>query len=276
MKNFQTQLWSITLIFILTLSACQSNKSSRNDQEKPEQIEKERITKLLKDVIYPLPSSNEVAELMQKIHASYTIGLTNNPSHAEKYSQDIKKAINLGVYLTDISYITTYNQQSLIPQYVKACETLVEDLDMNNAFSKDMVERIEANIDNKSTLVKELSSMLHYSYAYLSKHKKEELAALVMYGSWLEGMFLTLNITEFSFNSIEMINSILFQEKSLNTLLEETKPYKDSLWCKNAYANLAKVKQIFDTEEGTESLTETQLKALHVIVGKLRAEVVAP
>ncbi len=276
MKLFQNLFLGLVILASFFVTACQSgSKGKQSEKKEIHTTEIGRIEKIIEDFVYPLPSTSELSEMIKRIDAAYTVGIINDAGSAQKYQQEVKQAINLGVYLTDISYLNTYNQQSLTPDYIRASETLIREMDLGNAYSKDMVKRIESSIDDKEKLTKELTTALNYSYAYLRSINKDELALLVMYGSWIEGMYLTLHVSESTYENIEVINTLVFQEKSLTTLLKETEKYKANPACKNAYINLENVKAIFDMTQDDGAITEEQLSILQSTIAKLRNDMVS-
>ena len=64
-----------------------------------------------------------------------------------KYQTTRARAINLGIYGTDINYASMFNQTQETLFYVKCAKTLANNLGVMNAFDKETLDRIEGNID---------------------------------------------------------------------------------------------------------------------------------
>ena len=57
---------------------------------------------------YPIPTSFELTELIQRAGAPYILTLSNDSEKAGDYITQKDKALNLGVYGTDLCYASTY------------------------------------------------------------------------------------------------------------------------------------------------------------------------
>ncbi|MFW6043007.1 MAG: hypothetical protein ACOCPW_01485, partial [Marinilabiliaceae bacterium] len=124
---------SVALVF----TACQSSgkKDSRDGEEKTKsepRIEKEEVEEDVREFVYPLPTTFEVTEMLNRIGASYILALSNSDDNVDKYLTEKKQALNLGVYGADLSYASTYNQKQPTIDYMEASKKLVDALNMSS------------------------------------------------------------------------------------------------------------------------------------------------
>jgi hypothetical protein len=134
---------------------CKKAQKEEGEQEKAEkeEISKSEIKKKVSEVVYPLPSTFEITETLNRIGASFIIGLANDVENANKYVTQEKQAMNLGVYSADLSYATTYNMKQYIMDYMDVNKKLVNELGITGAYSPEFVKNVKQNFDNKDQLV---------------------------------------------------------------------------------------------------------------------------
>lgn len=251
---------------INSLVSCQSKKTqNQNSTDINNAIRRE-----IEAYSYPLPSAFETTKMLNEIEARYLSSIPNNPEKAQYYFNEATKALNLGIYTADLAYTTTYNEKLGMQMYFKACETLVREMDFTGAFSLDLAERIEDNIDNKDQLAEIVTELFQNAYAYLNKQGRTELSFLVLSGTIIEGLYLTTHISESTFQNQRIIAAILFQKEPLQKLQEMMKEQSDADLLKETYLDISRINEIFAQEPGYTSMTEKQLFQLTEVVTKIR------
>lgn len=253
-------------LFAFGFSSCTGNKEKKTD---PEVVEK-TIKAEIKEYSYPIASAFEVTEMLNEIEASYIVGLTSDPEKASNYFSEKDRAVNLGIYTADLAYATTYNQKADVQNYFKASETLVRELDLTGAFQEDLPDQIEANLDNKEKLVEIITDMFQNAYSHLNQQGRTEVSYLVLSGSVIEGLYLTTNVSENTFQNPKLIEAILFQKEPLMKLEEMMEPYKDTEILGDLYADIASINSIFALEEGATSMTKEQVVKLTDLIASIR------
>jgi hypothetical protein len=254
-------------MFAFGFSSCSGSKKEKKTD--PEVVEK-TIKEEIKEYSYPIVSAFEVTEMLNEIEASYIVGLTNDPEKAGTYFSEKDRAVNLGIYTADLAYATTYNQKSDVQNYFKASETLVRELDLTGAFQEDLPDQIEANLDNKEKLVEIITDMFQNAYSYLNQQGRTEVSYLVLSGTVIEGLYLTTNVSENTFQNPKLIEAILFQEEPLMKLEEMMEPYKDSEILGDLYADIASINAVYALEEGATSMTKEQVVKLTDLIASIR------
>jgi NurA-like 5'-3' nuclease len=219
---------------------------------------------------YPLPSAFEASEMLKEIEAGYLADIINQPQKAENYFTEESKALNLGIYISDLAYATTYNKRQDIRKYFEACETLVRNLDFASAFAPGLANRIEGNFDNKDQLVEIITEMFQNAYAYLNRQGRSGLSYLVLFGTNIEGLYLTTHISENTFQNIKIIEAILFQKEPLTELQKMMESKKDTELLNETYRDIKQINEIYAQEPGNTSLTEKQVTELTGVVTKIR------
>src|SRR6187549_1167589 len=98
------------LLYVLAiagLSAC-GNSSKENSSDEFKDAE-ESLKDQVEDIVYNLPSPSEIPYLLESTGAEFNQSLVSDNKKADQYlTRSDKAALNLGVYATDIGYLSTY------------------------------------------------------------------------------------------------------------------------------------------------------------------------
>jgi hypothetical protein len=261
--SFAVVLAGATIAF----NACTCSQQTDNKASKQE-IEKE-----VKEFVYPLPTSFEVTEMLNRIGASYIISLSNPASNAGKYITEKSQALNLGVYGADLSYASTYRQHQETMDFMSASKKLIEELSISAAIDPEIVTKIEQSGDDKDALVKLITESFYNTYAFLQKNERGGVSAIIMAGSWIEALYITTNISEDTFNNKEMVKIVMDQKETLAKLLEIMAKDATNDNVKEVMQDLQPIKALFDALDG--GISEDQFNAIVAEVRALRSKIVA-
>jgi hypothetical protein len=271
-----TQSVSRTLVIIfgvvLVLSGCKSTKKESADAAGPaeEQTEKEAVIQDLTS--YPVPTAYEITDMLQDAGASYILTLSNPASKADNYISSAEKALNLGVYGTDLSYASTYMMKQETMSYLESSKKLIDELEISTTFNSDYAERAENNLDNRDSLIAIISDSFIDTWDYLVENEQDKLAILVVCGSYIEGMYITTQIAITAADNTSFLEVIAHQKKSLSTLIEIIEPIKGDADIADIYKNLVDLAKIY--EDVGETLTNEQLEKILSTIEPLRESIV--
>ncbi len=262
-------------MLLVSLTNCTGSKKGDNSSEvsSESKLDKEELEEKVREIVYPLPTAFEVTEMINKIEASYIIGITNKTESIDKYFTDKDQAINLGVYSADLSYASTYNMKQEIMTYMEALENLVVELGITGAFSISFIDEVEENIDNKDVLVDLITGSFYDTYEYLVKNNKEDLSLLVLAGTWIEAMYISCNISETVYHNPDLVKVILHQKSSLDKLVEMLEEHKQHESVQSVLSDLNPIKEVYDSIEET-GITEAQLNSIIEQTNALRKKII--
>jgi hypothetical protein len=279
MRNLLSQpLIAIVLSVALVFSACQSGQKKDSNKEESksatsQKIEKEEIEEDVRDFVYPLPTSFEVTEMLNRIGASYILTLSNSPDNVDKYLTETKQALNLGVYGADLSYASTYNQKQQIISYMEASRKLIDALNISGALSSDVVDKVEQNQDDKDKLVEIITNTFYDTYEYLNVNGRGSVSMLVLAGSWVEALYITTNISEDTYQNKEMVKIVMDQKYSLNKLLDLMKNYESDTAVKEVLDEMQPLAKVYSMVE-ENAISEKQMNIIIAEVTKIRNDFV--
>jgi len=254
---------------VLLLASCANKKKKQAELE----IKKGEIEKVMMDYVYPLPSSFELMEMLNEIEAAFIIGISNSPEDVSRYATSPKQAMNLGVFLTDLSYASIYNRKQAAQDYLVACEELIRELHVDDAFEEGFFNHISENIDDRDALVELVSTATQEVYGNFYRKGDQDLAYLMVAGAWTEAMYLTLIVSDNTPLNQQIINTIIFQHKSLIETINLLEEVEGKPGVNPVLTALKGVKNTFDKEDPS-ALTVDQVDTLKTQIEALRAHVV--
>jgi hypothetical protein len=246
MTTTKTNLIKSLSVFVVILFFLSSCGAGKNKEQKAIEAS-EKMGMELKEVSdYPIPTSVEVVEMLNRAGAPYIIGISNPVSNADKYFTEKSKALNLGVYGADLSYASTYEMKQETMNYLKVAKQLIDELNIASSFNLSFAQRVESNLENKDSLINIVADSFYDTYVFLTENKRDDLSLLVMAGSWIEGVYLTSQIAISASDNKEFLNIIAEQKKPLSKLLELIEPMKDEERISDLYKDLNDLKIIYE------------------------------
>ena len=270
-KIFTGVILPMMIIGFISMTSCKDRSSSKQ-QKKVEDQQADKIEKQIETNVYPLPTSAEVIKMLTEFEVGYTIGITNPVANTKKYFSSTTRAINVGVFGADLSYATLYNQQQEVINYLSAIRSLANELNMSKIYNEDLYTKIKNNFDNRDTLVNILTSSFNDTYGYLSDNDQQPLALLVVGGAWVEGMYLTTQVSDAAYQYEGISRVLLEQKKSFELYLDITKAYENDPSVSDFVKRLDPVKKVYEGI-GT-SLTEQNIRDITKVIVDIRNQII--
>ncbi len=248
MYKTKLQLGALILLMGVFLFSCNSPEQTTPEEEIDQEIN-EQITEdfnQAKQVFYSLPSPIETAMLMKRAGAKYDENLLNSITNIPNYSTTLSKALNLGIYSADLSFVSMFDQSQASIKYLSATKRLADDLGILNAVDQSYIKRMENNINSRDSLMEIISETFMNSNAFLKENKRPELAAIVLAGGWVEGLYIATQITKNTSDNQELRDRIIDQRLSLTTLLALLDKYKSDENIKTISDDFMKIQKVYD------------------------------
>ena len=95
----------------MLLASCGNETSKEDSVTEADTVATETATVEVEDVSYSLPSPLQIASIFKKSGLKYKDGITSTLKDPSKYTTNLSKALNLGIYSADLSY-TVLNKQN--------------------------------------------------------------------------------------------------------------------------------------------------------------------
>jgi len=270
-KIFAGVILPILMISFTFLTSCK-DRAAGKQQKQVEMEQVKTIENQIGENVYPLPTSAAVIKMLTELEVGYILGISNPVANVKKYFTSTKRAINLGVFGADLSYVTLYNMQQEVFNYMSAISSLTNELNMSKIYNSALYDSIKKNFDNKNKLVNILTGSFNETYAYLSENDQQALALLVVGGAWVEGIYLTTHVSEAAYQVAGISRVLLEQKKSFELYLEITQPFTNDPSVSDFVKLLDPVKKVYEGL-GT-SLTEQNIKDITKVITDVREQIV--
>ncbi|MCU0367580.1 MAG: hypothetical protein MUF39_01995 [Cyclobacteriaceae bacterium] len=184
----------VTLIFILLFS-CSAEKKTE-DKEFLESLENNASAsgvdeQLINSILNQIPSPLEISVILKHTGSVFNSAMLNSTDNASKYNTNFKKAINLGIYGTDLGYTNIFGQSQQGIKYITTIKSLANDLNIGQFFDVETIARLASNSKNLDSLLLITTQNFNSINHYLQSQGRDNLSVLLLTGGWLEAMQIT-------------------------------------------------------------------------------------
>lgn len=270
-KIFIYSLVVVITLTVISLSSCKNRSASKIQKEKERQ-EIEAMEKKIEENVYPLPTSAEVIKKLTYMDLGYILGATNLPENVSRYVTSYSRSVNVGIYGADLSYVTLYNLQQSVIDYLAAIRSLTLEQNLSKIYDETLYDRIKANFDDRDSLVTILTNAFDRTYSYMVDAGEANLGLLMVGGAWVEGVYLTLAVSESGSHLSGFEAALLDQKKAFELFEELTTPYADDAMVSKMLKELEPLREVY-ASLGT-SLTFDQIEVIKEAVNKVRPKLI--
>lgn len=160
------------------------------DVDKGPEISDEVISGILQQI----PSPLEISVLLKESGSKYDRSLLNSPDNISKYNSNYHKALNLGIYGTDLGYTNIYEQNQDGLDYMTAIKEMADGLSIGQFFDIETIGRLATNSKNLDSLLLITTQNFNDINRYLQEQDRANLSVLFLAGGWLEAMHITCQV----------------------------------------------------------------------------------
>lgn len=220
------------LIAVL-LAACGSDKKS-DEQAFLETLDSGKSEgptiseAVIGDILQQIPSPLEISVLLKESGKKYNASLLNSADNLPKYNSNYKKALNLGIYGTDLGYTNIYEQNQDGVKYISSIKSLADGLNIGQFFDIETIGRLATNSKNLDSLLLITTQNFNSINHYLQTQGRANLSVLLLTGGWLEAVHITCNVAMSDPNNKELQEKIGEQKVILENIMLLLSFYKDS------------------------------------------------
>ncbi len=145
---------------------------------------------IINDIIQSIPSPLEVTMLIKEGNI-YNRDYLNPSDRASNYTTNFRKALNLGVYGTDLGYANIYGQTQDAISYLNSVQKLAEGLSIGQFFDYHTLKKLAESENNLDSLILNTTQNFEKINFHLREQKRESLSILLLTGGWVEATYLT-------------------------------------------------------------------------------------
>ena len=248
-KKINSGLW-LTASFALFLgTGCNSpsNQDQSANQAVADTIRKEvALSAESQNLLYSLPTPFEATTMLEKAKAGYFFDITNTPDNVVRYSTEISKALNLGIYSADLAYSVTYNRKDETAKFLACTNKLADELGIAGVYDQSLLDKVKKYSDNRDTLRASINRVFGQTNDFLSKNNRNRVAVLIATGAFAEGIFLASALAEVSIRDNSKIIAVLAaQQANYEKLMTILTAYENDQEMKEVAENMARLKSFW-------------------------------
>ncbi|MBX2946358.1 MAG: hypothetical protein KF725_11035 [Cyclobacteriaceae bacterium] len=259
------------LIAVL-LAACGSDKKSDEqafletlDTGKPEGPTISEA--VIGDILQQIPSPLEISVLLKESGKKYNASMLNSADNLPKYNSNYKKALNLGIYGTDLGYTNIYEQNQDGVKYISAIKSLADGLNIGQFFDIETIGRLATNSKNLDSLLLITTQNFNSINHYLQTQGRANLSVLLLTGGWIEAVHITCNVAASDPNNKELQEKIGEQKVILENIMLLLSFYKESDQnMASLLSDMTELKAAFDKVNITYTYKESTFEVVNGVM----------
>lgn len=256
----------IAAIFLVAIlfSGCRSDKQKSGSGEitlDESELDKDLLEDIssAKQIFYSLPSPLETAMLIKSAGATYDEELLNPVENTSNYTTNRSMALNLGIYTTDLSFASLFDQTQTSIKYMNAAKEMADGLGILDAIDNNTIERLEENINNRDVIMDIISETFMSSSSFLTENERPALASIVLVGGWIEGLYIASDLVgDAAIEGNKLVERIVDQKLSFDIVLKLLEDNKDNSDVAAIMEDINDLKTTFDKI----TITTTQIQAV--------------
>jgi hypothetical protein len=253
-KLFHLMPAKLAAVFLLSLilAGCGSDKQKSGSGEitlDESELDDDLLQDInsAKQIFYSLPSPLETAKLLKSAGAVYDEQLLNPVDNTANYTTNRSMALNLGIYTTDLSFASLFDQTQTSIRYMNAAKQMADGLGILDAIDANTIDRLEENINNRDMIMDIISETFMNSSSFLTENERPALASIVLVGGWIEGLYIACNLVgDAPIDDNKLVERIVDQKLSFNIVLALLEDNKDNTDVADLMADINDLKTTFD------------------------------
>ncbi|MCG8309209.1 MAG: hypothetical protein MI975_17585 [Cytophagales bacterium] len=220
-NNIMRKISSLFLFLIVT--ACGPGKKS-DEQAFLDSLDNLTLDapmiseEVITEIIQQIPSPLEISYLLKDAGTKYDLDMLNSPSNSSNYNSNFNKALNLGIYGTDLGYTNIYEENQDALQYLNSIKGLANDLSIGQFFDFGTIARLATNSKNLDSLLLITTQNFNNINTYLQENQRANLSVLILTGGWLEALHITCQVAEKNPGNEKLIEKIGEQKIILDNI----------------------------------------------------------
>lgn len=246
--------------------------------------------------LYEMPTPNELFGLIREMAGTGQKRLLNPVSNADRYASLRSRAVNFGIYSTDLVFASYFKLNVEVARYYLTTKKLADGIGIAGAFTDSDFVRLEANLTRGDSLEMISNEAYAKAYAELQDERMGPTLAMVLAGGWVETMYLLHQQIESTGREPKLMQRVSEQKVTLEHVMNIMKMHAADPDVAGVMAELVGVLDIYDqldvkrvAHQGASSsgrmvlgddvqmdLTDEKYLALSAAVNSLRSRMVAP
>jgi hypothetical protein len=179
-------------------------------------------------ILQGIPAPLEISVLLKESGKKYNSGFLNSPDNLSKYNSNYKRALNLGIYGTDLGYTNIYEQNQDGIKYMGSIKELADGLNIGQFFEVETIGRLATNSKNLDSLLLITTQNFNSINNFLQTQDRANLSVLLLTGGWVEALHVLCEVAKSNPTNKELQETIGEQKIILENIMLLLSFYKES------------------------------------------------
>ena len=231
---------------------------------------------VIREMISSVPNPVEMSALLQRSGVVYSQELLNPVNNINNYNTNFKRALNLGVYGTNLVYMNIYDRTIATLRYLSNVRDLAADLRVEQFFDYETINRLSESSRNIDSVLFITNTGFDNMSRYLIEQGRGNLAVLISYGTWIESLYIATHVRTIPPNRETINTRIGEQKKVLDNIILLLNTYRHDPNFAELIDDLMRLKREFDNVTITYIYREPTIQEIDgmvVLVDNSRSEV---
>jgi len=263
-------------VLLVLIYSC-NNSTPPTETTMEDSTDTQEVSELQKTTV-KIPSPIELFQFIYDANVKYNKENLNAIDKATKYNTNQKKALNLGIYASDLGYCTVFKQNKETFTYFSVTKKMADELGLTEGFDGKIVKRIDSNMSNSDSLYQITNDSYSTAVRFLEQQGQGDLLPLMITGAWVESVNIAIkSINKFDSGS-EIVIRIADQGLLLENLIELYKTTGEDTKDTDLYNKLLDLQQSFDKlYDNPEDvvITKNQFEEITNKIKAIRAQIIA-
>ena len=199
------------------------------------------------NVMYSVPAPSDMAGLLiDNPNLDFNPKFLNAGTNHAKYNTNKKLAINLGVYIADLSYAGYFEQNQISKEYFDITDRISEELGISNAVGEEQAKIIMEGKPDKEQLIRIINETFMNTDAYLLENKRHDVMAMILVGGWIEAQYIAISHTDSKIDKYpDLTQSILDQAISVEIMTRMLEQAEKDIDLKDLKVDFEKINKLY-------------------------------
>lgn len=247
------RFFAITTIFSFgfILTSCNGEKGNQTEDVIYDDVVDDDVIESIneaKKIFYALPSPLETAMLIKTSGAKYDEELLNSVDNADDYSTNKSMALNLGIYITDLSFASLFDQTQTTITYMSSAKKIADRLGILDAIDNETIEKLEENINNREVIMDIISETFMSSSSFLQENDRAAVSSVMLVGGWIEGLYIATQLVDqnASLEDNRLVDRIIDQKLSYGIVVKLMNQNKENPDVQSLMEDIKSLEKIFN------------------------------
>lgn len=261
----------LLLFLVFGFSACNHDEKSDDIISEDEHtIQAVQETKFnAQNVFNSLPDRKLILELIEKNRIEYNPEFLNDPNSVNKYTIEFFKAVNLGIYGSDLNIASSFDQTQESMVFLKCVNVLAGSLGVNNVFDQKLFDRIQAQESNKDSILEIVIDAFKKVDETLKYNNRPATSAYILAGCWVEGLYVSCQMAQ-TLETENIVKAIIDQKESLKHLIVMLESADVNEKAKFVITDLKQLYDAFNVAETKTNFDKATLEPINTQIASLR------